>query len=1102
MNRNSIQAIIMSLVLAASIPAPLVRAAGGHVSRVGEADRYQTAAKVATTNWSSPKDVVLVCGEGYADAVSASVLAKQLDAPILLTASKSLNESAKEALNTLRPENVYVIGGYASVSQNIRKALKSNNYNIIELSGKNRYETNIAVANELVKLGVSADNVVLVSGEGFSDALSVAPIAAAKGQILLLGTNSTSDIKPVLNFVKNNNSKVTVVGTSYAINDSIYSKLGAVDRVNGGADRFETNLNVLNAFQEDLKTNKIFIANASREGYADALIASSLAGKWAANLVLVDGEEDEGTSNAISYIKSKTSDTTELNVIGGTGVVPDSIISRITYTKPDPKPVDSPTIKSVSTNGLNQIKITFNIAVDKDTAELLSNYEIDGAKVGSSYTSRAKAEVQEDKRTVLITFSEPFDQFKTLDFKVKNAVLDESLTKIISEYEQKITFSDVNKPTIESVKVRGGNKLIVRFSVPVRIHKGDLNLIKINKQSIQNFSLNTYETTLLDNSDDWTDGVELYFDSPLPEGDNTITFPDGNSGQNFDNAAGIPLKGITMDFSIKSSDGTPVVKKVTSSNSDTLYVTYDRPMDKQTALEDTNYKINGKIVSVNSSDIYFDEGSDDTVVKIKNVGDLIKNGENTVVISDNIMDTYGYTISKSTLTFNLGQDNIKPQVTSVSLIDNKTIRVKFNKPVSNGSATNKSNYKVVDNSDLEDITYKIDSIGGVSSVNGDNRDTYDLRFSNSDALKGSDYTITIKNIFDTNSPPNVMDNYSTVVEGKNTNTKVVSIVKKADSDKDVVIFFNKSMDESTLMNPENYFFIDGKGDTRKLPPNAVITLGPDNKSVTITFSSSYVIGSGTSDRYIRKMGVANVKDKDGNPLDVVAYSDEISKDYNDGPSLVEDTAKLTYEGNNIKVKVSLTEPLDVLNINDFKVNGQSPDSGTIQDKNLTLTFKSGVNKNGKIDSIRAAGARTTISVSGSGSADAAGRKIRTGSYTLLLPPIPDSFTAKSSKGYNTISIHFNQDIDKDIQSSYYDDFIFTNERTGEKLNVTGVTVDDNRNIIYKFDSSAMETGDVIDIRANDNSNNISIRGKEYGNGNYSIFSPSREELNVQTVVVK
>ncbi|RMC96524.1 cell wall-binding repeat-containing protein [Clostridium autoethanogenum] len=53
-----------------------VKAAQGQPTRVSGDNRYATAAKVATTNWTTSDNVVLVSGEGYADAVSASALAK------------------------------------------------------------------------------------------------------------------------------------------------------------------------------------------------------------------------------------------------------------------------------------------------------------------------------------------------------------------------------------------------------------------------------------------------------------------------------------------------------------------------------------------------------------------------------------------------------------------------------------------------------------------------------------------------------------------------------------------------------------------------------------------------------------------------------------------------------------------------------------------------------------------------------------------------------------------------------------------------------------------------------------------------------------------
>ena len=180
---------LMSLVLTTVLATGPVNAAAGQVTRTSGADRYATAAQVATTNWTTSDNVVLVNGDNYPDAVSASALAKKLNAPILLTKSDSLNADAKAAISKLGAKNIYIVGGTASVSKSVRTSLKAN-YSLVELGGANRYETNIAVANELVELGVNPSNVLLVGGEGFSDALSVAPVAAAKGQILLLGNNN------------------------------------------------------------------------------------------------------------------------------------------------------------------------------------------------------------------------------------------------------------------------------------------------------------------------------------------------------------------------------------------------------------------------------------------------------------------------------------------------------------------------------------------------------------------------------------------------------------------------------------------------------------------------------------------------------------------------------------------------------------------------------------------------------------------------------------------------------------------------------------------------------------------------------------------------
>ena len=1103
MNRSTIKAVgsiaVVSLILSASLPFTKVEAAVGAVTKLSGSDCYETAAVVAEKNWTTSTDVVLASGEGYADAISSTAISKKLNAPILLTESGSLNSSAKSALDKLNPQNIYVIGGTSSISQSIRDELKKDGYNLVELGGKNRYETNLKVAQQLVKLGVDPASVMMVSGEGFADSLSVAPIAAAKGQILLLGVNNDEAMKPIVDFVKSNSSKVTVLSTENLINSEIYNELGAVSRISGGSDRFATNVNVLNQYDSELKSNKLYIAEASGDRYADALIAASVAGINFSPLVLIGENDDTSTSNALNYIRNKVTETTDLNLIGEEGVVSENTISNINAAASG-SGVESPTVASVSSNGLNQVKVVFNTDVDEDSAERAANYEIDGGYLGSTSETKATATLQEDNRTVLITFSNPFKQNKSVTFTVKNSISAKDSVTTISKYDKQITFSSVTAPSLDSVTAVGGNKLVVKFSQPIRMTDSNLSAFKINRQSVTGFGLDTSDTELRNQSPNevWADGVELYFNSPLPIGENTFTIPNGESGVKLDNAAGFPLSSTSKDFTVNSISGDPQVQSVTSNNVDTVYVKYNRPMDKDTALEPTNYKINGTTVNVDSSYVTFDKGSEDTIVKIRKVGDMFEAGENTVTISSNVEDTFGNYINKATINLYIGGDSDKPTITSASIFDEETIRVKFSKDVTRSYAINKGNYTILDSTGA-DITYKVTDIYAVT-VDGNSKRTFNIKFDDN-TLNGSKYTLKIQNVIDTNSTPNIMDPYTVTLSGMDSGgVNVTEIVRRSDNSHAIAMFFSKTMDEASLEDSSNYLFKDGSGDIRTLPSSAIISPSLDCKSVTIEFPSRFTIGSGSSGTSVVQMGIKNVKDVDGNLLDLGSYLGDITVSSNDGPKIVAGTSKMTFEGNDINVKISLSAPLDVLSLNDFRVDGYTPDSGYCSGNDVILVFKSGIKNNEKIDGIKNAGESTTLSVNSTNSLDWAGRNIKSGSTKVYVPPVtmPGSWSASNSG--NTVTITFNQDIDTDMRSSYYDDFIFTNSTTGKQLNVTGVTVD-QRKVIYKFNNGTLEKGDRISISANSDSSKINIRSDEHNDSEYTIYTPSTDDLEGRTITV-
>lgn len=1107
MKKNAIKAItataVLSMLLSPALPVTSAKAAAGEVTKLSGADCYETAAAVASQNWTSTDNVILASGEGYADAISSAVLAKQLKAPVLLTEARSLNSNAKSALDKLKPKNIYIIGGTASVCQETRDELIKEKYNLIELSGNNRYDTNLAVAKELVKLGASTDNIMMVGGEGFADALSAAPVAAAKGEILLLGVNNSQAMGPIENFIKSNNSKVTVVGTQALINDATYKSIGAVNRISGGADRFATNLNILNQFDSELKADKLYIANATGDKYADALIAASVAGINDAPLVLIDGQDDTGTANAMNYIKNKAQKTTDLNLIEENGTVSDKTVSDINAAASG-SGVESATVGSITTNGLNQVKVVFNTDVDKDSAERVQNYEIDGSYLGLVAQTKSTATLQEDNRTVVITFDHPFTQNKKETFTVKSAINTKNLGTTIPKYEKQVTFSSTSAPTLDSVTPIGGNKLRVKFSQPIRMDDSNLSSFKINRQSITAYGINTSDsvTKFRDQSSDktWADGVDLYFNSPLPIGENTFTVPNGEAGDKFSNAADFPISNASKDFTINSESGDPQVQSVTSNNVDTIYVKYNRPMDEQTALEPSNYKINGDTVDVDDSYVTFDTDSNDTVVKITKIGDMLKSGENTVTVSGNIEDTFGNYINESAINLYVGGSTDKPTVSSASILDEKTMRIKFNKDVSASYAENKGNYTILDSSE-SNITYDIDSIYSIT-IDGNDKRTFDIRFKNDD-LKGSKYTLTVKNVIDTQPTPNIMNTYTTTVAGMdNQGVDVTQILRRADDSHAVAIFFSKAMDDDSLQNSANYVFKDGNGDVRSLPSSATITPSRDNKSVTIEFPSSYTIGSGSSGSSVIKVGVKNLKDCDGNPMDLSSYMADVTTSDQDGPKLVAGSAQMTFVGNDIDVKVSLSEPLDVLALNDFRVAGYAPDSGFINGNDVTLIFKAGIKNNEKINAMKTLGDTTTVSVENTGSVDAAGRTIQSGSTEVYVPPITrqSMWSADTDSGMNTVRVAFNQDIDNDIVTSYKDDFLFTDEKTGKELTPSAVWID-SRDVVYRFDNGTFQKNDKILVRANSDSSKINIRSEDHNISGYTVYSPSNDDISGKVLTV-
>ncbi len=291
--------------------------------RVYGDNRYETAQKVADTikeykGISKFDSVIVASGTDYPDAMSASILAKEKEAPILLVNSLSVNETSVMSYissNLSEGKTVYIVGGTSAVSQSMENRLKSAGYNVVRLGGANRYETNLAILEEC---GEITEGLIVSSGLGYADTLS----ASATGlPILLVGNSLTEDQLALISSVS---GTVYIAGGTSAVSSKIESQIKKVtSQVTrfAGANRYETSYMIANEFFSDSGGVAILAYGGN---YPDGLVAGVLGQVMDAPVILVN---NNNTSYAKKYVQAKS--IISVMCIAGPSLVSNSALNKI-----------------------------------------------------------------------------------------------------------------------------------------------------------------------------------------------------------------------------------------------------------------------------------------------------------------------------------------------------------------------------------------------------------------------------------------------------------------------------------------------------------------------------------------------------------------------------------------------------------------------------------------------------------------------------------------------------------------------------------------------------------------------------------------------------
>ena len=317
----------------------LKQALGGDtkIKVLAGADRYNTAVQVSKATFVDKgqsaangkiqaKSVVLVSGTALADGLTATPFAAQQSAPVLLTSKDKVSGDTMKEIKRVIGETgtINVIGGENTISKAVETQLKAAGYDIKRISGDDRYETSLAIANEM-KTG--ADKTVYIAG-GYAeaDAMSIAPIAARAMNgvatdttpIILANEKTGLSSNAVKYIAENKDASTYIIGGADRAPESIKAQLKdagmtkATERLSGD-DRQGTNAAVIKEFATAENMKNLYVAKSDNQGLVDSLSAGVLAAQTNSPVVLATNSVN---AEQQSVIKAKNPTITNKTQIG------------------------------------------------------------------------------------------------------------------------------------------------------------------------------------------------------------------------------------------------------------------------------------------------------------------------------------------------------------------------------------------------------------------------------------------------------------------------------------------------------------------------------------------------------------------------------------------------------------------------------------------------------------------------------------------------------------------------------------------------------------------------------------------------------------------
>ncbi|MDW8800105.1 cell wall-binding repeat-containing protein [Clostridium sp. A1-XYC3] len=269
-----------------------------------------------------------------------------------------------------------------------------NSYNVIRISGADRYETSLNVANNFFDIG--SKNIIIANGENFADALAGTILSKKLDAPILLVNKNFLEDKNFLNYTavysgvsggEAISPNVYILGGTGSISND-YERISASNLKTirlSGTDRFSTNSAIVNSVSVE-KGTPVIIVNGYQ--FFDNLSVSSISGIKGYPMIMSTGDKlNDAAAEVIRNIEPS-----QVFIIGGHGSISDVVVNDI---KNCVKNLDDSNITRIS--GADRYETSLNICkyfnINSATAVIVSGEDFSDALNGSALAAKLNAPI-------------------------------------------------------------------------------------------------------------------------------------------------------------------------------------------------------------------------------------------------------------------------------------------------------------------------------------------------------------------------------------------------------------------------------------------------------------------------------------------------------------------------------------------------------------------------------------------------------------------------------------------------------------------------------------------------------------------------------------